>query len=88
MGKGIKNKSQPFELADIEIAIGALDTYIDDPAVRPLVDALTALKAAPDDASLQQAVTDAFEKLGILQGAALTYAPYLNIFMSDDPFGG
>jgi hypothetical protein len=84
---GIKNKSQPIRVADIDIAIEALNKYIDDQAISPLVAALEALKTAPQDETCQAEVINAFNGLGVLQGAALTYAPYLNIFVSDDPFG-
>lgn len=87
MGSEIKNKSQPIRVADIDIAIAALNKYIDDQAIAPLLDALEALKTAPQDAARQAAVNAAFDGLDILQGAALTYAPYLNVFVSDDPFG-
>ena len=83
----VKNKSQPITAADIDIAIQALKTYIDSEDIKPLLSALETLKTAPQDETHQAQVIDAFEGLGILQGAALTYAPYLNIFVSDDPFG-
>lgn len=83
----IKNKSRPIEAADIDIAIQMLRTYIDNREIDPLVAALETLKTAPQNEAHQAQVIAAFDGLGVLQGAALTYAPYLNIFVSDDPFG-
>jgi len=60
---------------------------MDAQAINPLVSALETLKTEPQNARFQENVINAFNELGVLQGAALTYAPYLNIFVSDDPFG-
>lgn len=87
MARKIKNQSQPITAGDLDIAIRMLTTHVGDPGIGPLIAALERLKTAPDDATCQGAVIDAFDNLGILQGAALTYAPYLHIFVSDDPFG-
>lgn len=87
-GKSNTNsKLQAIDVADIDIALGMLRKYLDAQAVQPLLSALETLKTEPRNAAYQTQVTDAFNALGILQGAALTYAPYLNIFVSDDPFG-
>ena len=80
-------KLQSIQVADIDIAIQMLNRYMDPQAASPLVSALEALKTEPQNATFQQNVFAAFNGLGVLQGAALTYAPYLNIFVSDDPFG-
>ena len=73
--------------ADIDIAIQMLNKYMDAQAINPLVSALETLKAEPQNENFQENVINAFNDLGVVQGAALTYAPYLNIFVSDDPFG-
>lgn len=87
MANEIKNKTRPIEAADIDIAVRMLRTYVEDPAIDPLVSNLEALKSDPANPTCQARVIEAFNDLGVLQGAALTYAPYLNIFVSDDPFG-
>ena len=86
-GGGIKNKALSFDTADIDIAIRGLKAYMDAQDINPLVSALETLKTDTQNEAFQAQVTAAFNDLGILQGAALTYAPYLNIFLSDDPFG-
>jgi len=80
-------KLQSIKVADIDIAIQMLNKYVDAQAINPLVSALETLKTEPQNATFQENVVNAFNDLGVMQGAALTYAPYLNIFVSDDPFG-
>jgi len=84
---GAKNKAQVIKIVDIDKALKMLTTYMDNNAIAPLLNALETLKTDPQNQSLQSKVIEAFNSLGILQGAALTYAPYLNVFISDDPFG-
>ena len=80
-------KLQSIKTADIDIAIQMLNKYMDAQAINPLVSALETLKTEPQNENFQENVINAFNDLGLAQGAALTYAPYLNIFVSDDPFG-
>ncbi|MDH5406976.1 MAG: hypothetical protein OEY00_00010 [Gammaproteobacteria bacterium] len=83
----LKNKGQIIKHIDIDIAIGMLTKYMNEQDIISLVSALETLKSAPQNEDLWLGVIKAFDELGVLQGAALTYAPYLNIFVSDDPFG-
>jgi len=80
-------KLQSIKVEDIDIALQMLKQYLDAEAIKPLLSSLEALRADPKNTSHQEQVCDAFSELGHLQGAALTYAPYLHIFVSDDPFG-
>ena len=80
-------KLQSIKVADIAIAIQMLNKYMDAQIINSLVSALETLKTDPQNVTFQENVINAFNDLGIMQGAALTYAPYLNIFVSDDPFG-
>jgi len=83
----IKNKGQPVKVADIDIALNMLKRYLDTQEISALLSALETLKIEPQNEAYQIEVINVFNDLGILQGAVLTYAPYLNIFVSDDPFG-
>jgi len=78
---------QSIKVADIDIALKMSKTYLDTRDISPLLSALETLKTVPQNKTYQEDVINAFNDLGSLQGAALTYAPYLNIFVSDDPFG-
>ena len=80
-------KLQSIKAVDIDKAIQMLKKYVDDQGINPLLSALETLKTEPQNEAFQTQVINAFNALNHLQGAALTYAPYLNIFVSDDPFG-
>jgi hypothetical protein len=81
------NKLQSINVADINIALQMLNRYLDAQDINPLLSALETLKTETQNEAYQVQVIGAFNDLGNLQGAVLTYAPYLNIFVSDDPFG-
>ena len=81
------SKDKKVSVEGVENAINMLETYIDSDDVRPLIKALTSLKQAPDDHQRLVEVATVFNELGPSQGAVLTYAPYVTIMLSDDPFG-
>lgn len=83
----IKNRGQPVKVADIDLALRMLKTFMDTQEIHPLLSALETLKTDTQNEAFQAQVINAFNDLGILQGAVLTYAPYLNVFISDNPFG-
>jgi hypothetical protein len=62
--------------------ITMLKTYLDEEDVKPLLDSLQTLKAEPDNEAAFREVLDAYNVLGIKQGAVLTYAPYLKVLLS------
>ena len=80
-------KLQSIKIADIDIALQMLKRHMNAPDISALLSSLETLRTDPQNETHQEQVTKAFNELGPLQGAALTYAPYLNIFVSDDPFG-
>ena len=86
MASKIKNKGQPVKAADIDIALKMLRKYMDAQDIESLLSALETLKTDPQNEEYQNSVVNVCNDLGIMQGAVLTYAPYLNIFVSDDPF--
>jgi len=86
--KSLNNKKlQSFQVADIDMALEMLKRYMNAQDINPLLSSLETLRTDPQNEAHQEQVIDAFNALGPLQGAALTYAPYLHIFVSDDPFG-
>jgi len=80
-------KPKTVSVEDVENAINMLETYVDNEEIQPLIAALDLLKQGPDDHSKLVGVATVFNELGSSQGAVLTYAPYISIMLSDDPFG-
>ncbi len=86
--KSLNNeKLQSIKVADIDIALQMLKTYLNAQDINPLLTSLETLRTNPQNEAHQEQVMSAFNELGPLQGAVLTYAPSLHIFVSDDPFG-
>lgn len=83
----IRKMDKPVNVSEVENAIHMLKSYVQDESITPLISALEALKSEPQNEEYQQQLVTAFNALGITQGAVLTYAPYLSVFVSDDPFG-
>lgn len=72
----------------VENAIRMLSAYVDTKEIAPFLAALEALQADPGSESGLSRMIDEFKALGPKQGAVLTYAPYVGLLMSDDPFSG
>jgi len=87
-GKNRTGKNvNPVSAASIDIAIQMLEQHMDTEEIKPLLSALEALKAEPENESYFGQLVNAFDALGSRQGAVLTYAPYVSVLLSDDPFG-
>lgn len=70
----------------LDEAVQMLRQYLDEEATQPLITVLEALKEDPKSEKLLAQAVNAFDGLGSRQGAVLTYAPYVSIVLSDDPF--
>jgi len=81
------SKAKKVSVEGVENAISMLHTYVDNEEIQSLISALESLKQAPDDHAKLVDVASVFNELGPSQGAVLTYAPYITIMLSDDPFG-
>lgn len=80
-----KNKKQ-LRAEDIESTIGMLKSQLGSDDIAPFLAALETLQSDPmNDAHLAR-VMDEFRDLGPLQGAVLSYGPYLIAVLSDDPY--
>ncbi|MGB1109454.1 MAG: hypothetical protein ACPG4N_03815 [Gammaproteobacteria bacterium] len=77
---------QTVDGESIETSIQMLENHVGEDAGE-LVAALRELQAAPNDNKAMAQVVKAFNGLGPRQGAVLTYAPYISVLLSDDPFG-
>jgi hypothetical protein len=78
---------KPVSVENIDNAILMLERYLDAEEIKPFLTALETLKAEPENESYFGQLLTAFDDLGPRQGAVLTYAPYVSILLSDDPFG-
>jgi len=67
-------------------SIELLRQYVNDSSIEPLISALEVLKKDPNNELVFKAFADAFAELGIIQGAVLTYAPYISSLLSNDLF--
>ena len=76
-----------IDVGEIQTSIDMLKRYVTEGDIGSLIDALENLKQDPSNSSLLDQLIETFEELGVAQGAVLTYAPYINSFVSDDPFG-
>ena len=81
------NIAGPVDADKLETCLWMLRANLDNPELEPLMAALEALKQAPRDQARLARVEAAFNELDILQGAVLTYAPYLSVLLSSNPFG-
>ena len=77
---------KPVSAENIDTTIQMLEMYLEAEEIKPFLTALEALKAEPENESYFRQMITAFDDLGPQQGAVLTYAPYINILLSDDPF--
>ena len=81
------SKDKKVNVEGVENAINMLERYVNNEEIQPLITALESLKQAPEDHTKLIEVATVFNELGSSQGAVLTYAPYITIMLSDDPFG-
>ena len=82
----IEKNVKPVSVVNIDSAIQMLELYLDAEEIKPFLTALEALKAEPENKTYFGQLVAAFDELGPRQGAVLTYAPYVNILLSDDPY--
>ena len=80
-----KHQQRPANPERLDDSIRMLEQFMDVDEISPLIAALRALKSRPDDASAIDQLAATFAGLGMLQGAVLTYAPYVGILLSESP---
>ncbi|QTR49173.1 hypothetical protein [Candidatus Thiothrix anitrata] len=77
---------QAIDADQIETSVRLLRMYLDKtPETEALLSALEALQQEPQNGSYLNQFTRAFKQYE-MQGAVLTYAPYLMNLLSEDPF--
>jgi hypothetical protein len=70
------------DLQRIETSIMMLKQYLAEDDIAPLIDVLESIAADPRNEALHGQLSDVFDGLGRLQGAVLTYAPYISIVLA------
>jgi hypothetical protein len=81
--------SSPSSLVDlqrIETSIMMLKQYLAEDEIAPLIDVLESLAADPRNEALLGKLSGVFDGLGPMQGAVLTYAPYISIVLAGHLF--
>lgn len=79
------------ELKDINpeqlaVSIKMLETHLPSEEIITLLEYLKMVQRDPSNDEYLSQMKDEFYSLGIIQGAVLTYAPYLIVIFSDDPY--
>ena len=82
MTKIIKN----VDAGKIASSIEGLKEFVKDESIDPLISLLESLKGDPNNESLLIQLSDTFKDLGIIQGAVITYAPYISLLLAYDLF--
>lgn len=59
-----------------------LKTYLDEGDIKPLLDSLERPNSEPQNEAAFQNMVEAYNDLGVRQGAVLTYAPYIKALLS------
>lgn len=80
------NVARNIDVEKVNISIELLKQYVKDTSIDPLISVLEELKQEPNNESHLSKLSDTFKELGIIQGAVLTYAPYLSILLSGNLF--
>ena len=74
------------EIGKINASIEGLKAFVKDESIDPLISILEALREDPNNESLLLELSDTFKALGIIQGAVITYAPYISLLLRYDLF--
>jgi hypothetical protein len=70
----------------IEESIDLLKQYLNEDDIAPLLPVLEEMVSNPHDETLLTRLYDAFNTLGFVSASVLTYAPYLAVILSAEPF--
>jgi hypothetical protein len=76
------NRETEITREQIDSTIQMLETHLDPAGIDNLLGNLRKLSETPDSREQLNSVIDAFNKLGVQQGAVLTYAPFFNTLLS------
>lgn len=80
------NRESRITPEQVDTTIRMLETNLDPTSIEPLLSALRHLSEAPNNRQSLDSVVEAFNGLGVQQGAVLTYATFFNTLLpSTDP---
>ncbi len=79
----VKIERKPIRIEALEESIDMLSKYVGGEEIAPLLAALKALQAEPENIAQLSRLAREFDALGPGQGAVLTYAPYIGILLTD-----
>ena len=82
----MNNITNKVDAAEIESSIQMLNTYVNDASIKPVILVLESLINDPDNESLIVQLADTLNTIGVMQGAVLTYAPYISVLVSHGLF--
>ena len=75
------NRESQITQEQVNTTIRMLETNLDPASIEPLLSTLRRLSEAPDDRECLDQVVEAFNELGGMQGAVLTYASFFNTLL-------
>lgn len=76
------NRKSAITKEQVDTTIRMLETNIDLVSIDELLSTLRSLSKAPDNREQLNQVVEAFHKLGLEQGAVLSYAPFFSTLLS------
>jgi hypothetical protein len=82
----MSSSSAIVDLHRIETSIEMLKQHLAGEQIIPLIDVLELIAADSRNEALLARLSDIFDGLGPLQGAVLTYAPYVSIVLAGRQF--
>jgi len=82
----MSSSSAIVDLHRIETSIVMLKQHLAGEQIVPLIEVLESIAADSRNEALLGRLSDIFDRLGPLQGAVLTYAPYVSIVLAGRQF--
>ena len=78
-----ENRKSAITREEVDTTISMLETYMDPASIYELLSTLRCLSEAPCNHERLNRVLEAFNGLGVRQGAVLSYAPFFTTLLSD-----
>jgi len=82
------NRKSEITKEQVDTTIRMLETNLDSSSIEALLSALRCLSEAPDNREYLNKVVEAFNGLGVQQGAVLSYTSFFNTLLSSTDWDG